>query len=68
MKLTWLGHSGFRLETGDAVILIDPWISGNPSFPDRRRDDAITGATHILLTHGHVDHASAAGTILLRSI
>ena len=57
MKLTWLGHSGFRLELEDAVILIDPWLTGNPSFPEDRRDEAIRGATHILLTHGHGDHA-----------
>ena len=57
MKLTWLGHSGFRLEIEQAVILIDPWISGNPVFPEDRRDEAITGATHVLLTHGHGDHS-----------
>ncbi|RJE79522.1 metal-dependent hydrolase [Paracoccus sp. JM45] len=60
MKLIWLGHSGFRLETGDAVILIDPWITGNPAFPQDQRDQAIKGATHILLTHGHGDHSGDA--------
>ncbi len=57
MKLTWLGHSGFRLEIEQAVILIDPWMSGNPMFPADRRAEAIAGATHILLTHGHGDHS-----------
>jgi L-ascorbate metabolism protein UlaG (beta-lactamase superfamily) len=57
MRLTWLGHSGFRLETEGTVILIDPWFSGNPVFPEARRAEAITGATHILLTHGHGDHS-----------
>ena len=57
MKLTWLGHSSFRLEIEDAVILIDPWLSGNPVFPENGRDAAIQGATHILLTHGHGDHS-----------
>lgn len=57
MKLTWLGHSGFRLEIEEAVVLIDPWMTGNPVFPAARRDEAIAGATHILLTHGHGDHA-----------
>ena len=56
MKLTWLGHSGFRLEIEQAVILIDPWLSGNPTFPEDRRDEALSGATHILITHGHGDH------------
>ncbi|ODT61685.1 MULTISPECIES: metal-dependent hydrolase [Paracoccus] len=56
MKLTWLGHSGFRLEIEQAVILIDPWFTGNPVFPQDARDKATQGATHILITHGHGDH------------
>lgn len=60
MKLTWLGHAGFRLEIEKAVILIDPWFTGNPVFPAEQRDAAIQGATHILLTHGHSDHTADA--------
>ncbi|SEW24929.1 L-ascorbate metabolism protein UlaG, beta-lactamase superfamily [Cognatiyoonia koreensis] len=60
MKITWLGHASFRIEIEDAVLLLDPWLTGNPSFPEDRRADAIAGATHILLTHGHGDHASNA--------
>src|SRR5690606_12965418 len=55
MKITWFGHSAFRLEFGEAVVLIDPFLSGNPSFTG----DAVAasaGATHIVLTHGHGDH------------
>lgn len=58
MKLTWLGHAGFRMEIEDQVLLIDPWITGNPVFPEDRRAEAIAGATHILLTHGHGDHSA----------
>ena len=57
MRLTWLGHSGFRMELGEAVLLIDPWLVGNPAFDETRRAEAIEGATHVLLTHGHFDHA-----------
>lgn len=63
MKITWLGHSGFRIEIADQILLIDPWLTGNPSFPDSRRAEAITGATHILLTHCHGDHASEAAAL-----
>ncbi|QDC10520.1 metal-dependent hydrolase [Oceanicola sp. D3] len=56
MKLTWLGHGGWKLEAEEAVILIDPWLDGNPAFPAERRDEALAGATHVLLTHGHDDH------------
>lgn len=60
MKITWLGHSGFRIEIEGAVILLDPWLSGNPMFPADRREEAITGATHVLITHGHGDHTGDA--------
>lgn len=56
MKIVWLGHSGVRIEIEKAVILLDPWLTGNPSFPDERRAEAIAGATHVLITHGHGDH------------
>lgn len=60
MNIIWLGHSGFRIELEEAVLLIDPWLEGNPVFPAERRAEAIKGATHILLTHGHGDHAAEA--------
>ncbi|HGG05457.1 MAG TPA: metal-dependent hydrolase [Aliiroseovarius sp.] len=63
MNIIWLGHSGFRIEIADQVLLVDPWLSGNPVFAEDRRDEAIAGATHILLTHGHFDHASDAPDI-----
>ena len=63
MKITWLGHASFRIEIEEAVLLIDPWLEGNPSFPTDKRADAISGATHILLTHGHFDHTSEVDAI-----
>ena len=60
MNITWLGHSGFRIEIGDQILLVDPWITGNPSFPDGAEEDATQGATFILITHGHGDHAGDA--------
>ena len=56
MKLTFLGHSAFRIDAGAAHILIDPFFSGNPSFDEAGRAEAIDGITHIALTHGHGDH------------
>jgi len=58
MRLSWLGHSGFRIEIEDQVILLDPWLAGNPMFDPARRGEAIRGATHVLLTHGHGDHST----------
>lgn len=60
MKITWLGHASFRIEIADQVLLVDPWLKGNPKFPDARRAEALEGASQILITHGHGDHASEA--------
>ena len=60
MKITWLGHSGFRIEIAGAVLLVDPWLTGNPVFPADRRAEAIGGATHVLVSHGHGDHSGDA--------
>lgn len=58
MKIIWLGHASLRIEIEDRVLLIDPFLSKSPVFPNERRDEAINGATDILLTHGHFDHTS----------
>lgn len=56
MNIIWLGHGSFRIETEGQVLLIDPWLTGNPALPEDQHDAAVAGATHILLTHTHFDH------------
>jgi len=56
MRITWLGHSSFRIEIGGQVLLIDPWLDGNPMLPEEHHAAATDGATHILVTHAHFDH------------
>jgi L-ascorbate metabolism protein UlaG (beta-lactamase superfamily) len=53
-EITWLGHGTyqFRLETGE-VILVDPWIEGNPKYPAGHAIDRVDA---ILVSHGHFDH------------
>lgn len=59
MKMTWFGHSAFCVETGNAKILIDPFLVGNPSW-GKGWEEPGKGATHVLLTHGHDDHIGNA--------
>lgn len=66
MKLTWFGHSAFRVEAAGAKILIDPFLSGNPSW-GKSWEQAAEGATHVLLTHGHDDHIGDAAEILKKT-
>ena len=60
MKITWLGHSGFKIEFASETILIDPWFNDNPTFPCDKIDLALDGVTHCLLSHAHDDHAKDA--------
>ncbi|GAA6202349.1 metal-dependent hydrolase [Aquicoccus sp. SU-CL01552] len=60
MKIIWLGHGSFRFEIGDHVLLLDPWLTGNPVLPEESHDAAVAGATHILMTHAHFDHSADA--------
>ncbi len=63
MKLTWYGHSAFRVEFGEARILIDPFLTDNPTW-DGGWEGPAEGCTHVLLTHGHGDHLGDAAAIL----
>ena len=58
MRIIWLGHGSFRIEIGDQVLLVDPWLDGNPMMEGQDLDAATAGATHILVTHGHFDHVN----------
>ncbi len=59
MKIQWLGHSAFRIETADQVVIVDPFLTGNPTFSGTV-EDATKGATIVALTHGHGDHLGDA--------
>ncbi len=58
MKLTWYGHSCFRVEAGSSVVLIDPFLKGNPTFEASgiSFEEVSSGVTHVALSHGHDDH------------
>ena len=55
MQLTWLGHSAFHLDAGSRNILIDPFWTGNPRFPEGY-EAKLGRIDAIVVTHGHEDH------------
>ena len=65
IKLTWLGHATFRVETpGGTTILIDPWVMGNPMCPANEK--TVKKVDILLCTHGHGDHIGDAVEIAAR--
>lgn len=61
-ELQWFGQSAFKLTTpGGKVIMIDPWITGNPLTPPELKDlDKLGKVDLVLVTHGHGDHLGDA--------
>lgn len=56
-EIEYLGHSAFALRHGGDVVLIDPFLSGNPTAPPSAKD---VRPTLILVTHAHSDHCGDA--------
>lgn len=75
MKISYLGHSSFLLETSRSKIIFDPFISPNSLVDDFRKThidkdwasmlevDQIK-CDYVLLSHGHEDHVADAETII----
>jgi len=53
MEITWLGHSGIKLQ-GSRIVYIDPFLTGNPVASTT--PDEITEADVVVVTHYHGDH------------
>lgn len=65
MHISYLGHSSFLFKINGKIILVDPFISGNPLASDINPKDI--QPDYILLTHGHGDHVLDVETILNQS-
>lgn len=58
MKLRYFSHSAFQVTTDSGyVILIDPFLDGNPTSPVKSDD---VKADFIILSHAHSDHLGDA--------
>jgi len=53
-KIRWLGHSGFEIELANKIVLIDPWLEGNPLAPVTASE--LKKADIVCVTHDHGDH------------
>lgn len=76
MKLTFLGHAAFLLETMGQRLLIDPFISPNAKAKEALDqhpelatvlDPEKIKADYLLVTHGHEDHVADAPAIAKRN-
>jgi L-ascorbate metabolism protein UlaG (beta-lactamase superfamily) len=65
MEIRYLGHATFELSEGDARILVDPFLAPHNPKASVTADDI--DPTHILLTHGHVDHVADAVGVAKRT-
>ena len=67
MKIKWINHAGFLLESGNIKLVSDPWIEGtafdngwkllSPTLFDYNDFEDVT---HIWFSHEHPDHFSPA--------
>lgn len=51
--ITYLAHSAIMIQRGNATLLIDPFITGNPAATVKASE---LKPTHIAVSHGHADH------------
>ena len=54
MKITFLGHACLQIELKNKILIVDPFISGNPKN-DKIEVNGLK-ADYILITHAHQDH------------
>ena len=62
--ITWLGHASFSMAIDGIAILLDPYLTDNPTAAARAGD---VRADYILVSHGHTDHLGDTVAIARRT-
>jgi len=65
MKIKFHGQSCFEISDGDATVVVDPFLKPNNPIAVHTADEI--EATHVLLTHGHLDHIADAAALCKRT-
>jgi L-ascorbate metabolism protein UlaG (beta-lactamase superfamily) len=64
MRITFLGHSGYLIDSGVKVV-IDPFLTGNPKAGVEA--STLNEVDIVLVTHAHPDHLGDAYSIVKRT-
>jgi L-ascorbate metabolism protein UlaG (beta-lactamase superfamily) len=64
MQLRYLGHSGIELTSTSFNLVIDPFLTGNPTATIKPES---LSPQHIILTHAHGDHTSDVEPVAKRT-
>lgn len=65
MDIRFLGQSCFELSSGDARVIVDPFLK--PNNPVATVSAEEVDATHVLVTHGHADHIADAVAVAAKN-
>lgn len=64
LSFTWYGHASFGLDVDGNKLLVDPFLSGNPTATVSSDE---VEADFILISHGHGDHIGDSVAIAKRT-
>jgi L-ascorbate metabolism protein UlaG (beta-lactamase superfamily) len=65
MEIRFHGHSCFELSDGETTVLVDPFLKPNNPAAVASAEDV--DPTHVVVSHGHVDHMADAVGVATRS-
>lgn len=65
VTLKWLGHAAWLVKFSKTTVLIDPFLTDNPTAA--MKESEIQKVDYIMITHNHMDHVGDAFTISKRT-